>query len=84
LSLRANDLDSVRELYTEDDLRQLVVTIETTQLFSAASASLKIMASAVLFERHPLERTVWWRTVANELSMTLVVRRCFHYSAGKS
>src|SRR5262249_31810577 len=28
------------------------------QLFSAASASLKIMASAVLFERHPLERTV--------------------------
>src|SRR6059036_1115390 len=35
------------------------------QLFSAASASLKIMASAVLFERHPLERTVRWRTVAN-------------------
>src|ERR1700674_711063 len=28
------------------------------QFFSAASASLKIMASAVLFERHPLERTV--------------------------
>src|SRR2546423_8221465 len=43
------------------------------QLFSAASASLKIMASAVLFERHPLERTVRWRTVANELSMGLVV-----------
>src|SRR5207244_12643284 len=53
------------------------------QLFSAASASLKIMASAVLFERHPLERTVRWRTVANELSMTLVVRRCFQCSAGK-
>jgi ABC transporter substrate binding protein len=31
------------------------------QLLSAASASLKIMASAVLFERHPLERTVRWR-----------------------
>src|SRR5438067_10104551 len=46
------------------------------QLFSAASASLKIMASAVLLERHPLERTVRWRIVANELSMTLVVRRC--------
>ena len=30
------------------------------------------MASAVLFERHPLERTVRWRTVANELSMTFV------------
>jgi hypothetical protein len=54
------------------------------QFFSAASASLKIMASAVLFERHPLERTVRWRTVANEFSMGLVVRRCFQCSAGKS
>jgi hypothetical protein len=27
---------------------------------------------------------VRWRTVANELSMTLVVRRCFQCSAGKS
>ncbi len=53
------------------------------QFFSAASASLKIMASAVLFERHPLERTVRWRTVANELSIGLVVRRCFQCSAGK-
>jgi len=25
-----------------------------------------------LFERHPLERTVRWRTVANELSTTFV------------
>ncbi len=31
------------------------------QLFSAASASLKIMASAVLFDRHPLDRTVRWQ-----------------------
>src|SRR5437764_14964548 len=54
------------------------------QLFSAASASLKIIASAVLFERHPFERTVRWRTVANELSTTFVVRRCFQCSAGKS
>src|SRR5438552_17041701 len=42
------------------------------QLFSAACASLKIMAIAVLFERHPLERTVRCRTVANVLSMGLV------------
>jgi hypothetical protein len=42
------------------------------------------MASAVLFERHPLERTVRWRIVANELSMRLVVHRCFQCSAGKS
>src|SRR5262249_42017328 len=54
------------------------------QLLSAASASLKIMASAVLLERHPLERTVRWRTVANELSMTFVARSCFQCSAGKS
>jgi hypothetical protein len=30
------------------------------------------MASAVLLERHPLDRIVRWRTVANELSMGLV------------
>src|SRR5262245_14245224 len=33
LSLRSDDLDSVGELYTEDDLRQLVVTIEATPAF---------------------------------------------------
>ena len=35
------------------------------QLFCAAWASLKTMASAVLLERHPLDRTVRCRTVAN-------------------
>ena len=30
-----------------------------------------------MFERHPLERTVRWRTVANELSMTLVTGMTF-------
>jgi len=38
---------------------------------------LKIIARAVLFERHPFERTVRWRTVANVLSIGFVVRRCF-------
>jgi hypothetical protein len=33
LSLRSDDLDSVSELYTENDFRQLVVTIETTPAF---------------------------------------------------
>src|SRR5262249_40674934 len=33
LSLRSDDLDSVGELYTEDDFRQLVVTIEATPAF---------------------------------------------------
>jgi hypothetical protein len=84
LSLRSDDLDSVGEPYTENYFRQLVVTIEATPAFLGGTASLKIMASAVLFERHPLERTVRWRTVANELSMGLVVRKCFQCSTGKS
>jgi hypothetical protein len=75
LSFRFDDLNSVGEPYTENYFRQLVGPSRRRQIFSAASASLKIMASAVLFERHPLERTVRWRTVANELSMGLVVRR---------
>jgi len=33
LSLRSDDLDSVIELYTEDDFRQLVVTAETMPTF---------------------------------------------------
>ena len=31
--MRSDDLDSVGELYTEDDFRQLVVTVETTPAF---------------------------------------------------
>ena len=33
MSLRFNDLHSVGELYTEDDFRQLVVTIEAAPAF---------------------------------------------------
>jgi hypothetical protein len=55
---------------------------ERRQLLSAAFASLK-MASAVSLEIHPLARTVLWRMVANKLSMTSVVRRCFQCPAGK-
>src|SRR3984893_6344191 len=84
LSLRFDDLNSVGEPYTENYFRQLVVAIEATPAFLGGLGSLKIMASAVLFDRHPLERIVRWRTVANELSMGLVVRRCFQCSAGKS
>jgi hypothetical protein len=84
LVTEGDDLDSVGELYAEDDFRQLVVTIETTPAFLGSLGELEVMASAVLFERHPFERTVRWRTVANELSMTLVVRRCFQCSAGNS
>src|ERR1700693_626395 len=44
------------------------------QLFSAACASLKIIASAVLVERQPLDRIVRCRTVAYVLSIGFVVR----------
>src|SRR6266496_5090500 len=51
------------------------------QLFSAASASLKIKASAVLFDRHPLERTVRWRE--QELSILLLCNCCSTYSSAR-
>jgi hypothetical protein len=49
-------------------IQRLLSRFQILFILSAASASLKIMASAVLFERHPFERTVRWRMVANELS----------------
>jgi hypothetical protein len=66
--LQSDNFDSVGELYTEDDFRQWLWPLKRRQLRSAASASLNIMARAVLLERHPLARTVRWRTVANQLS----------------
>jgi hypothetical protein len=57
LRLRSDNLASVGELYTEDNFRQLVVAIEATPAFLGGFGGLKIIASAVLFERHPLERT---------------------------
>jgi hypothetical protein len=41
LSLRSDDLDSVSELYIQDDLRQLVVTIEATPAFLGGLGELK-------------------------------------------
>jgi len=52
--LRSDDLDSIGEPYTEDDFRQLVMTIETAPA-SLSGLRENIMASAVLFERHPFE-----------------------------
>ena len=42
------------------------------------------MARAVLLERQPFDRIVLCRTVANVLSIGLVVRKCLQCSAGKS
>ena len=83
MSLRSDDLDSVGELYTEDDFRQLVVTVETTPAFLGGLGELEDHGERSLVQTS-LERTVRWRTVANEPSMTFVVRRCFQCSAGKS
>ena len=80
----ADDLDPVSELHTLDQFWQLVVAVDPRQLFWAPSTSLKTMASAVLFDRQPLDRMVRCRTVAKVLSMGFVVRRCCQCSAGKS
>jgi hypothetical protein len=56
LSLRSDDLDSVDELYTEEDFRQPGVTIEATPNFVDGLVSLIVYGERVLFERHPLER----------------------------
>ena len=50
----------------------------------AAVTSLKTIANAVQWDKHPLLRTVRWRTVANTLSMGLVVCWCSLCSAGTS
>ncbi len=47
---RSDGLDSVGELYTEDDFRQLIVTVDTTPSFLGSLSeleALKLMASAV-------------------------------------
>ena len=71
LDLAINDLDSVGELYTEDDFRQLIVTVETRPTFS--HGELEDHGKRGLIDRHLFVRTVRWWIVANELSMTVVV-----------
>src|ERR1700682_5756916 len=78
-----DDLDPVVECHTKNEFWQLVVAIETTSAFLRALEHFEDHRE-VLFDRKPFDRIVWWRTVANVLSMGLVVRRCFQCSAGKS
>ena len=80
MGLRSDDLDSVSELYTEDDFRQLVVTIETTPAFLGDLGKFEDHGKRGLVRETSLgaHRAV----VANELSITLLVRRCFQCSAG--
>ena len=79
VELRSDTSIPVGELYTEDDFKQRVVAIEATPASPGGFAG-----ERGLLERLPLECAVRWRTVANELSMMWVVRRCFQRSAGKS
>ena len=58
--------------------------VSCRQVFEAAIASLKTLASAVVWTSDPLVRTVRWQTVANTLSTGFVVLRCRQCSAGKS
>ena len=64
----ADDLDPVSELHTLDQFWQLVVAVDPAPIFLRAVDSLKTMASAVLFDRQPLDRMVRCRTVAKVLS----------------
>jgi len=41
LSLRSDNFDFVREVYTEDDFRQLVVAIEATPTFFGSLGELE-------------------------------------------
>jgi len=68
LSLRSDNLDSVSEPYTEDDLRQLDVAIEAMPTSFGSLGELEELARAVLFKRHPLGAA---GTVANELRGSL-------------
>ena len=67
-----DDLDAVLEFDASQTLGNWFSPFRRRQVFAAAETSLKTMASAVLFERHPFDRVVRWRTVAKVLSIGLV------------
>jgi hypothetical protein len=55
----SDDLNSVGELYSKDDFRQLVIAIETTPAFFGGLNELEDHR-----QRGLVRRTVRWRTVA--------------------
>jgi hypothetical protein len=60
------------------------VPFNRRQVLDAASISLNTISLAVCGDNDPLVRTVLCRTVANTLSIGLVVRKWTQCSAGKS
>ena len=71
MSLRSDDLDSVGELYTENDFRQLVVTIETTPAFLGGLNKFEDHGERGLVRKTSLGAHRAVAKVANELSINL-------------
>jgi hypothetical protein len=82
--LRSDDRNSAADFYSQDDFRQVVTTIAATPTFLGGFGELEDHGERGLVRQISLGGTLRWRTVANELSITFVVRRCFQCSAGKS
>ena len=68
LILRSDDLNSIGELYTEDDFRQLVVTIEATPAFFGGLGGVEIVHS--YFEQ-PFQ-SPWQQALRADLRATLI------------
>ena len=75
---------AVAEADALDHLGEPLRAVQPAPVRSADLASLKTIASAVWRDRQPLVLSVRSRTVANVLSIGLLVRTCFQCSAGKS
>jgi hypothetical protein len=73
--LRSDDLNSVGELYSKDGFRQLIMAIETRPAFFGGLSELEDHRECGLVRETSLGSHGAVAPVANELSMTLVVRR---------
>ena len=79
-----DDLYSVGEFHTCDQLWQLVVTIEAAPAFLRGLDELEDHRERGFVGEAAFDRIVRCRTVANVLSIGFVLRKCFQCSAGKS
>jgi hypothetical protein len=82
--LRSDNLDSIAELYTEDDFRQLVVAIEATPTSFGSLCELEDHGERGLVRETSFGAHGAVAHRGERTSMTFVVRRCFQCSAGKS
>ena len=70
-----DSFDFVFELYTVDDFRQLVLTLQSPPGLDAAISSLNTVRRAVSCDSAPFMRMVRCLTVANTLSIGFEVRK---------